>query len=257
MKTKIIGLFVCMLVIVPVLPIVSAGTVQASTALTAGLITIEINAKVDEVEDPHNLLNNVIKVNATIGGKYIYDSGTPDSLPDSSVWGRYDMTSSSCKFVVNAGGLVFKTNPSAVEFRITIANGYWSTDGYLVESNNNLQLSNGMLVIRIYWGLTDMNESFFSSDALPTTAPVPLTAWEANTLVLVGENPSNPDQDYAITAHVTNAKKSIAGDTQGTINETPGNTIPFHYNLLFKQFWMRIVERFPNAFPILRHLMGY
>jgi len=33
-------------------------------------------------------------------------------------------------------------------------------------------------------------------------------------------------------------------------------TMPFSYEIPFQQFWMRIVERFPNAFPILRYLLG-
>jgi hypothetical protein len=34
-------------------------------------------------------------------------------------------------------------------------------------------------------------------------------------------------------------------------------TIPFSYDIPFQQIWMRILERFPNAFPILRHLFTY
>jgi subtilisin family serine protease len=34
-------------------------------------------------------------------------------------------------------------------------------------------------------------------------------------------------------------------------------TMPFSYNIPFQHFWERVFDRFPNAFPILRHLMGY
>jgi len=34
-------------------------------------------------------------------------------------------------------------------------------------------------------------------------------------------------------------------------------TMPCSYNLPIQQFWERLFERFPNAFPLLRHLMGY
>jgi len=34
-------------------------------------------------------------------------------------------------------------------------------------------------------------------------------------------------------------------------------TMPFSYDIPFMQFWMRILERFPNAFPILRYLLGF
>jgi hypothetical protein len=33
--------------------------------------------------------------------------------------------------------------------------------------------------------------------------------------------------------------------------------MPFIYNLPMQLFWERLFERFPNLFPILRHLMGY
>ena len=33
--------------------------------------------------------------------------------------------------------------------------------------------------------------------------------------------------------------------------------MPFSYNIPFQPFWERLFQRFPNAFPILRHLMGY
>ncbi len=34
-------------------------------------------------------------------------------------------------------------------------------------------------------------------------------------------------------------------------------TMPFSFDIPFQQFWMRILERFPNAFPILRQLLVY
>jgi glutaredoxin len=34
-------------------------------------------------------------------------------------------------------------------------------------------------------------------------------------------------------------------------------TIPYSYTLPFTQLWIRVFERFPNVFLLLRHLMGY
>jgi hypothetical protein len=50
-----------------------------------------------------------------------------------------------------------------------------------------------------------------------------------------------------------------AEDANGAIGEwsTLDVTMPCSYSLSFMQFWERLFERFPNAFPILRHLMGY
>jgi hypothetical protein len=34
-------------------------------------------------------------------------------------------------------------------------------------------------------------------------------------------------------------------------------TMPFSYNIPFQHFWERVFDRFPNAFPLLRHMMRY
>lgn len=34
-------------------------------------------------------------------------------------------------------------------------------------------------------------------------------------------------------------------------------SVPYSYNIPFMQFWIQVFERFPNAFPIFRHLIGY
>jgi len=34
-------------------------------------------------------------------------------------------------------------------------------------------------------------------------------------------------------------------------------TMPYPYTLPFMQYWIKLLERFPNAFPILRQLFGY
>jgi hypothetical protein len=34
-------------------------------------------------------------------------------------------------------------------------------------------------------------------------------------------------------------------------------TMPYSYNIPFMQFWERLFERFPNAFPILQYLLGF
>jgi hypothetical protein len=33
--------------------------------------------------------------------------------------------------------------------------------------------------------------------------------------------------------------------------------MPTSYNIPFQSFWERLFERFPHAFPILRHLLEY
>jgi len=114
-----------------------------------------------------------------------------------------------------------------------------------------------MLINFIQWSLTDKTATALSSTDLPTTAPV-LTDWnDENSLLIEGKSPSNPDQTCRIKAQVTKATKGKVIDLHGAENGTPSIIIPYQYNILFKQFWMKLFERFPHAFPILRHLMGY
>jgi hypothetical protein len=247
-----------MLMIVTVLPAVNAVDVQSLNTLERQLITIQITSKVYEVDDPYNLLNGVIKVDGGIGGHYTYDSGTPDYYPDDISIGEYRMTSSSCEIVLNAGGgFLFKSNPSDVDIRIQIWDNLGNIDLYKVSSDNNLQLPNGMLVDYIDWVLRDFDHSFFSSDALPTTAPVPLTEWESNFLMISGENPSNPSQRYTIYSLVTSAKKDKAASVYSSENSliTPSVTIPNSYQFL--QPLLNVFQRFPQEFPMLRYFLGY
>jgi len=259
MKKKIVGIFMCMLMIATALPVISASNVKNTSPVASGLIGIKIQAKVFSVDDSDNLLGGAIEVNDSITGKYVYDPGIPDSNPNPS-HGIYQFKSSSCGFKVKAGGLDFTTNPSDVVFNIDIYNDYISDwDEISVVSANNLQLSNGMLVTLIQWDIVDNNGTAIDSDVLPTTAPV-LEDWPtSNQLILLGKDPSNPTKTYAIYAHVTSAIKPIAIDVNYAESnlETLVPTLPYSYSLPFQHFWMKVLERFPCAFPILRHLMGY
>jgi len=231
---------------------------QNAPADPMGFITIKLVAKVTSVIDYDNLLKGVMKVNDTITGEYVYDSGTLDTYSDPSI-GHYEYTSSSFGFEVKAGGLVFKTNPSDVEFSIWIYNSvFYGSDEFIVLSSNNLQLSNGMLVTFIQWHLVDDNGTAIDSDALLTKAPV-LADWKSsNTLMLGGKDPSDPNKAYMITAKVTRATKSKSVDTYDVKSElrTSSLTIPNQYNILFTQYMVKLFERLSHSFPVLRYLFG-
>lgn len=218
-------MYVCTLMIATVLPVVGAANVQSPDTLASGLIGIKIVAKVYEVTDPHNLLGGVIKVNDTITGKYVYDAGTPDAFPADPSVGKYDMISSSCGFEVGAGGLIFKTNPSDVDFYLLIINDYYAgyphPDLYVVCSQNNLQLANGMIVDWFQWELKDPNGTVLTNDSLLTTAPV-LANWVSiYGLTLYGYDPANPSKEYVVRAHVTKATKNcVIGGYDATISQS-------------------------------------
>lgn len=224
--------------------------------LGLGLIGIEIVAKVFYVYDPDNLLNGTIQINDTITSKYVYNSKTPDSTPDDPNIGTYEMNSSKYGIEVNASGLIFKTDPNDVDFSIGILNNIeygQPLDIYRVSSDNNLPLSNGMTVMNIIWNLQDLNSTALTNDFLPTKAPI-LEDWQVNELMIVIRDPSNPSKASVIQAQVTSATKNTAIDEVDNDLRTPSL---YSHNIPFTQFWMKLFERFPNAFPILRHFLGY
>jgi lipoprotein-anchoring transpeptidase ErfK/SrfK len=53
--------------------------------------------------------------------------------------------------------------------------------------------------------------------------------------------------------------KAKAKDIHGNESDwaTLSVTMPYSYNLPFMQFWIKLFEWFPHAFPILRHIMVY
>jgi len=258
MNKKIIGIFVCMLLILTALSATGATNVQTlryimedyefepypSTPVDSpGNIAIKMVAEVTDVNDEFNLLGGAIQVGDEIKGKYIYDSETPDSNADPQI-GQYEYTSSPYGIELKVSGLVFKTNSSNVEFEIVIFDNmyYYSGDLYGVFSYNNLELSNGVQVSSIAFGLFDPTGNALSSDALPTTAPV-LPDWEENILFIIGTSPVDSYEMYIITANVTKV----------TLNRSRARDV---YSIM-QPVLIWLFDRFPNLFPILKQLFGF
>jgi len=167
------------------------------------LITIQIEAVVDSVEDEDNYLEGQISPGDIITGYYIYESTTPDSQPSYPTVGRYEHYDSPCGIFLSVGGFEFKTNPTNVDFLVGIANDVTSGglhDSYWIHSYNNLPLSNGTLVDSISWSLRDYSATALSGIGLPITAPV-LDDWPSNQLRMRGPC----EMDFVVDAHVTSA----------------------------------------------------
>ena len=258
MMKKILGILVCTLLIITALSATGSTNVhnsgyvkenkdlelyQSNPTKSPDIITIKIEAQVTGVQDPNNLLEGKILVNDSITGKYNYDSGTTDSDPDPNL-GEYKYNSSTFGIELEAGGFVFKTNPNNVNYSIILYNDYsfytetW--DIYGVGSSNNSQLSNGVSVSSIIWLLIDNTSNALSSDALPTTAPV-LSDWTANQIMIQGYSP--PYDFFTITANVTKVTKSKS------------KTRDIHFITHPILIWL--LERFPNLYPILKHILRY
>ncbi|MFZ0034907.1 MAG: PEP-CTERM sorting domain-containing protein [Sedimentisphaerales bacterium] len=189
MKAKVAGL------------LFMAAVLLAGAPLAKGYpVTIYIEAVVDTVEDSGNYLEGQINAGDIITGYYTYESTTPDSSPLDPVVGHYYHYSPPSGTSLTVSNFEFKTDPANVDFLVGIVNNNTSgQDIYWIDSYNNLDLSNGTSVDSITWQLNDPTGTVFSSDALPTTAPV-LEDWQSNHLRVHGERGG-----YFINAHVTSA----------------------------------------------------
>jgi hypothetical protein len=168
----------------------------------AALITIQIEAVVDTVDDDGNYLEGKISPGDTITGYYAYESTTTDTNPSIYV-GDYEHSSSPYGIFLSVGGFDFETDLSNVDFVVEIINDFTSGglhDSYGLLSYNNRNISGGASVKEISWWLTDTSASALLSTNLPTTPPV-LTDWQLNQLRLEGEK----DNFFLIDAHVTSA----------------------------------------------------
>jgi len=166
------------------------------------LVTIEIEAVVDSVEDRgpgDGYLEGKIEAGDIITGFYVYESTTPDSSPLDSVQGNYWHYAPPAGIALTVGGFNFMTDPFNVAFHLAVRNNSPGDDSYWLASENNLPLSNGILVDGIVWQLNDSIGSPFVSDALLPTAPV-LTDWQWNVLDFHGERGG-----FHAFAHVTSA----------------------------------------------------
>jgi len=174
----------------------------------AETISIAITAEVAEVSDPGGYLGGAINVGDVITGTYVYESTTPDtnSLP---TVGDYRHTTAPFGITLNAGGLVFRTNPNNVDFLVEIVNdhGIPAMDGYLLRSYNNIfDISvPGERENHIAWQLNGPTLNAISSEALPTVAPV-LADWQS-IFGLTIKSRASFTSEFFIRAHVTSAER--------------------------------------------------
>ena len=164
----------------------------------AQVITIGIEAVVKDVEDDDNHLEGRIKPGDLITGSYTYNTLTPDANPNGDT-GDYWHNDAPYGISLNAGGFILETDPANVNFLVEILNR-GNGDNYLLQSYNNVPLSNGVMGYHISWQLDDFSGQAISNTNLTDTAPV-LANWES----LIGLNFSNKDLDFFVLADVTSA----------------------------------------------------
>jgi hypothetical protein len=192
-KRKITTLGVCILF----------GLILWPLGAQAALITIQIEAVVDSVDDPFGYLEGNITPGDIITGSYTYDLSTPDTNPSLHV-GDYEHWAPPGGISLTVGGFEFKSDPGNLDFLIEIIDDSSSGglhDSYILGSYGNLPLADGTFVGGIWWYLKDSTASALSSIALPINAPV-LDDWGFNRLSLGGGTRARP---FGIMGHVTSA----------------------------------------------------
>jgi hypothetical protein len=141
-------------------------------------IKIGFAGSVNGISDPYNLLQGAVQQGDPISGFYIYDSATPDSEPGDTSVGIYEYLTSPYGMSLSVGSLTFQTDPTNVNFTVSLADNYYGPwDYYTVYSDNNLDLNGNVTVDTIYWHLSDNTGNALSSDILPSVPP-DLSLWQ-------------------------------------------------------------------------------
>ena len=181
-------------------------------------ICIAITAEVAYVDDYGDILDGAINVDDVITGVYVYESTTPDTNSASTV-GDYWHTTAPFGITLNAGGLIFSTDPNNVEFLVEIVNDHGSPmarDNYLLRSYSNIFDVGSNIETHIAWQLDDPTTTALSSQTLPTLPPV-LTDWQSIFGLTI-----DSESEFFIRAHVTTAKLCGKTPQKVTICHKPG-----------------------------------
>jgi hypothetical protein len=164
--------------------------------------TINLTAQVAVVEDPQGALGGAINPGDTITGSYTYNLATPDSNTLPTVGDYWHIGPGVYGISLQAGDLVFRSNPADVMFLVELVNdhGTPASDNYLLRSYHNLPASCGVLVEHISWQLDDPSLAALSDTRLSAKPPV-LSAWQS----IFGLMIEGPSFSWYIRAHVTSA----------------------------------------------------
>jgi hypothetical protein len=195
---------------------IAAATLSASLVLIAAYaparaepVCIALTAQVADVDNRYGILGvGDINVGDIITGTYVYESTTP-SAPNAAP-GSYSHTTGPVGITLNAGRLVFRTDPQNVNFFVGIYDGSFS-DTYVLLSYNNIFERSVTIDSNtdniIFWQLDDQTGTALGSSDLPTGPPV-LTAWESNDLGIFSRN-ARFNESFFIGAHVTSVSRLL------------------------------------------------
>jgi hypothetical protein len=146
------------------------------------IVTMEISGYVTNLIGQQSVLPETINLYDQISGTYKYGTTAVDKNPSLST-GDYEFKSAPFGISLNLDGMIFASNPQNVDFLIEINNDYNGKDSYIINSGNNLPLSNGTAVAPIRWELNDNTAIALSNDGLISPDSV-WRYWQDKTLAI-------------------------------------------------------------------------
>jgi hypothetical protein len=119
-----------------------------------------------------------VAVGTPFTGYYTYNLATPNTSPISQC-GDYQHWTSPYGITVTIGSRTFKTDPMNVNFSMGMCNDFFSSDYYLFQSYNNLDIEL-VPVHRVGLQFDDPTQTALTDIALPSTPPN-LSQWSPST----------------------------------------------------------------------------
>ena len=199
---------------------------QNANAFFSKNITVEIKAKITDVDDDANILNGAVKIGDIITGKYVYNSLAKDTNEDPTV-GDYQHNTKPYGIFLKTGKLVFQTDPKNVDFLLEYVNRD-DSDNFVIHSYNNLPVSKKVLVEHISWQLDDPTTTAISSVSLKDNPKAPdLSKWQQPFGLTIRGNSADEDDDFFIRGEVFSAKAVLKGEDKLLTHELGKNLFDF------------------------------
>jgi len=174
--------------------------VSSTISATAEIVSFQITATVNSIDDSGNFINGAINVGDVVTGVYTINTATPDDSPLETV-GSYQHTTSPFGISLSVNGYSFRTNPDDVDFLVIITDNHLGEDSYTARSYENqfdISVPNQSLS-EIVWLLLDESENALASTALTAAAPN-LSDWPVNQLQISSKGEGD---DFTISCTVT------------------------------------------------------
>ncbi len=168
------------------------------------IVTIGFTGRVvARVHDPYGVLQGKVMPYDLVTGTYTYDTSIPDLHPSVRL-GHYVYKQAPSGISVKVGNLEFTTDASNVSVFVDIANNQfsnWREDSFILYSAGNVPLPNGPDISYITLEIHEQPGDIFSSDALPTMAPV-LDYWDQAVFSIAG-NANITEQYFTFGGAIT------------------------------------------------------